>query len=82
MAANLADSYPKAVATFLKETQRGRIRKRGFIAILAFIALVEEWDQGEKEGVASLVKDKKRNLYSLAEMIRMFMATRKRFLGK
>jgi phenylacetate-coenzyme A ligase PaaK-like adenylate-forming protein len=82
MAANLDDSYPKAVAAFFKETQRGRIRKRDFTVILSFIALVEEWDKEEREYIASLTKDNKRNLYGLAEMVRMFMATRKRLLGK
>jgi hypothetical protein len=50
--------------------------------ILAFIALVEEWDEKEKEFVASLAKDKKRSLYSFAEIVRVFMATRKQLFGK
>jgi hypothetical protein len=82
MAENPALSYPKAVETLFKETQRGRIRKRDFTVILAFIALVEEWDEEEKEFVASIAKDKKRSLYSFAEMVRVFMATRKQLFGK
>jgi hypothetical protein len=79
---NLAQSYPKAVKTVFKETQRGRIRKRDFTVILAFIALVEEWDEKERAFVASLAQDTKRSLYSFAEMVRVFMATRKQLLGK
>jgi hypothetical protein len=82
MAEKLDASYPKAVATLFKETQRGHIRKRDFTVILAFMALVEEWDEKEKEFIASLAKDKKRSLYSFAEMVRFFMATRKKLLGK
>lgn len=82
MAENLAVSYPKAVEALFKETQGGCVRKRDFTAILAFIALVEEWDEKEREFIASLTKDKKRNLCGLAELVRMFMATRKRLLGK
>jgi hypothetical protein len=82
MAENLALSYTKAVNTLLKATQCGRIRKRDFTVILAFIALVEEWDKKENEFIASIAKDKKTNLYSLAEMVRVFMATRKQLLGK
>jgi hypothetical protein len=60
MAENLAVSYPKAVEALFKETQGGCVRKRDFTAILAFIALVEEWDEKEREFIASLTKDKKR----------------------
>jgi hypothetical protein len=82
MAQNPALSYPKAVETLFKETQGGRIRKKDFVIMLAFIALVEEWDKKEREFVASLAKDKKRSLYSFAEVVRVLMATRKRLLGK